>query len=316
MAWFKVDDAFHASRKVKSIPPRQRLAAVGLWAIAGSWCSQEKTDGYVPEYMLREWGATAKTIGALVQSGLWAEIRGGFEFRSWLDYNPSKAQVEAERAASKARMSASRERKRAKGAGSAGASDDVAPQHPSNTPTVLQRPDPTRPDPTHKEEKEPCSTAPRSNAGYPASFEEFWTAYPRRQKKGDALKAWRKAVKRTTEQSILDGAHRLRDDPNREDQFTPLAASWLNADGWEDEPLPERGKADEGLTTRQRRFLESESLRDSPDPRTFNLTEENGYGSRPDRSGSADRAGVRLPEGRPPDGLRVVGGREAWALDV
>lgn len=147
MPWFKVDDAFHASRKVRSIPPRQRFAAVGLWAIAGSWCSQEMTDGHVPDYMIREWGATAKVVDALVDCGLWERVRGGFEFCSWLEYNPSKAQTKAERDASKARMRASRERRRAKSAGQDPATEDVAPQPPRNSVDVLQRPDPTRPDP-------------------------------------------------------------------------------------------------------------------------------------------------------------------------
>ena len=75
---------------------------------------------------------------------------------------------------------------------------------------------------------------------YPADFLRFYDTYPRHQKKGDALKAFRKAKNRATVQEIIDGAQRLRDDPNREDQYTPLPASWLNADGWEDEPLPAR----------------------------------------------------------------------------
>ena len=39
MAWFKVDDGFHSSRKVLSIPRRSRLAAIGAWTIAGAWCA-------------------------------------------------------------------------------------------------------------------------------------------------------------------------------------------------------------------------------------------------------------------------------------
>lgn len=148
MAWFRVDDSFHTSRKVKSIPARQRFAAIGLWTIAGSWVSQELTDGFVPDYMIKEWGATPKVVQALVDSGLWDREHDGFTFRSWSEYNPSKARVERDRAASKARMEASRERRRGKSAGREVASEDVAPQHNRNTPDVLRRPDPTRPDPS------------------------------------------------------------------------------------------------------------------------------------------------------------------------
>lgn len=87
---------------------------------------------------------------------------------------------------------------------------------------------------------EPDAEPELEPVGYPDNFEQFWTTYPRRQKKGDALRAFLKARKRASLEQIVAGAARLRDDPNREDQFTPLAATWLNADGWEDEPLPPR----------------------------------------------------------------------------
>lgn len=150
MAWFRVDDSFHTSRKVKSIPARQRFAAIGLWTIAGSWCSQELTDGHVPDYMIREWGATVKVVDSLVDSGLWDRVQGGFEFRSWVEYNPSKDRVRRERAASKARMDASRERRRNETAGQEADTTNVAPQQDRNTHEVLRRPDPTRPIPTTK----------------------------------------------------------------------------------------------------------------------------------------------------------------------
>ena len=152
MAWMKLDDRFHASRKLNSIPKRHRFQAAGLWAIAGSWVSGQGTDGFVPDYMIEQWGASAKTVECLVTSGLWRRESEGFVFDSWLEYNPSKAQTEAERAASAERMRRSRERRRAESAGQAVDTDDVAAQQSEvlqrNTPEVLQRPDPTRPDPT------------------------------------------------------------------------------------------------------------------------------------------------------------------------
>lgn len=145
MAWFKVDDGFHSSRKLKSITPRNRIAAAGLWAIAGSWCSQEKTDGHVPTYMIKEWGATPKMVESLVSAGLWKLESDGYSFHSWLEFNPSKDRVEAEREASKARMQASRDKKRGVNAGRGATGSDVAPQHSNGD--AAPRPDPTRPDP-------------------------------------------------------------------------------------------------------------------------------------------------------------------------
>lgn len=175
MTWMKVDDGFHASPKLQSIPARHRFQAAGLWVIAGSWSSQQMTDGFVPDYMIEAWKPTRLTVESLVNAGLWERVRGGFEFRSWLEYNPSKEQTEREREASKERMRASRERKKSERAGKAVANSDVAPQQAEqlqrNTPEPLQRPDPTRPDPTRPTSKEgrgeSSRSVPRENATQP-----------------------------------------------------------------------------------------------------------------------------------------------------
>lgn len=71
-------------------------------------------------------------------------------------------------------------------------------------------------------------------------FPEFYKIYPRHEKRPDAEKAFGKALKRATAEEIISGAQRYRDDLNREDQFTAHPASWLNADCWNDDPLPVR----------------------------------------------------------------------------
>ena len=88
---------------------------------------------------------------------------------------------------------------------------------------------------------------------YPPDFETFWSLYPIRRGKGKALKAWQRAIKRADKETINSGATRYRDDPNREDQYTKYAEGWLNADGWNDEPLPPRnnGRQTNGLTDTQ-----------------------------------------------------------------
>ena len=70
------------------------------------------------------------------------------------------------------------------------------------------------------------------------TFDEFWSIYPRRQAKGAAVKAWAKAIRVASPEVIIAGARRYRDDPNRHDEFTAHAATWLNHGRWEDEPLP------------------------------------------------------------------------------
>ena len=254
MAWMKLDDKFHSSRKVNSIPKRHRFQAVGLWAIAGSWVAGEQTDGFVPDYMIEQWGPTAITVESLVNSGLWERVRDGFAFCSWLEYNPSKAQTKAEREASAQRMKASRERKRTNNAGQSNEGANVAPQHGEtlqrNTSDVLQRPDPTRPDPTPVPNG--TESKARQRADYSPEFETFWATYPRKEAKRQAWKAWGKAIERATPEQITAGASRYANDPNRSEQFTKHGSTWLNADGWDDEPLPSapvRGSTNDGWST-------------------------------------------------------------------
>lgn len=103
MAWFKVDDKFHAHPKIKMIPRRLRRASLGLWVIAGSWCADYETDGAVPEYMLEEFDADPEEVEALVDVELWERSEDGILFRNWEEFQPTRAQndhrrgVDAER---------------------------------------------------------------------------------------------------------------------------------------------------------------------------------------------------------------------------
>lgn len=71
-------------------------------------------------------------------------------------------------------------------------------------------------------------------------FERFWDAYPRKSAKGTARKAWSRASLRADPETIIAGAERYAADGNRLDEFTAHAATWLNGDRWEDDPLPAR----------------------------------------------------------------------------
>lgn len=71
-----------------------------------------------------------------------------------------------------------------------------------------------------------------------AQFAEFWSVYPRRDDKPRARRAFSKALERADFDAILGGAQRYRDDPNRKPGFTKMPATWLNADAWDNPPLP------------------------------------------------------------------------------
>ena len=168
MAWFKVDDGFHASRKLLKIGKRARFAAIGLWTVAGSWAADQLTDGHIPDSMLKEWGAPPAAPESLVDAGLWERTQDGYTFRNWHEYQPSKQDVDAERAASRERMRDLRaKRKQPKPLEQAEVGGVFGRTVPNGSESV-RNPDPTHPDPTrpdpNKGEEADASSRPRKRA--------------------------------------------------------------------------------------------------------------------------------------------------------
>jgi hypothetical protein len=75
------------------------------------------------------------------------------------------------------------------------------------------------------------------------TFDRFWSNYPRKTAIGAARDSFAKAIRKGVSPSkMIDAAARFRDDPNREDEFTPHASTWLNQGRYDDGPLPEKAK--------------------------------------------------------------------------
>jgi hypothetical protein len=156
VSWFKVDDAFHSSKPVLKIPRKYRLAALGLWVSAGTWCAQEESDGFFPEWVLEELCGTAAIARHLVSAGLWIEVRSklegsssesgeaGWQFKNWGKYQPTREELEEKREKDRIRQANYRKSQRDKEVTDSGLTDGQ--QHESTPP------DPTRPDPTPIEE--------------------------------------------------------------------------------------------------------------------------------------------------------------------
>lgn len=88
----------------------------------------------------------------------------------------------------------------------------------------------------NKPSKEPSDDLIRGKT----EFDLFWKTYPLKVGKAAAKRAWVKAIKRATTTEIQQGALRYAQDPNRHPSFTAHASTWLNAERWNDEPLPPR----------------------------------------------------------------------------
>ncbi|MFC9995667.1 hypothetical protein [Nocardia sp. NPDC127526] len=69
-------------------------------------------------------------------------------------------------------------------------------------------------------------------------FDEWWAAWPRKQAKRDAQKAFAAALKVIGFDELMAATRAFASDPNREDRYTPYPATWLNGERWTDAPLP------------------------------------------------------------------------------
>jgi hypothetical protein len=70
-----------------------------------------------------------------------------------------------------------------------------------------------------------------------SSFDKFWSAYPKRKNKGDAVKAW-KVAKPDLEKVLaaLSWQSASHDWTKEGGKYVPYPASYIRAAGWEDEP--------------------------------------------------------------------------------
>ncbi len=139
MPWFKVTDNLPTDLATTRLPRSIRNAALGLWVQAGAWSSANLLDGLVPAHMIEELCGTEAEADALVAAGYWERVDEGYRFVDWERDQPTRADVEAKREATKARVQRYRERKL----------ESNAVTEASVTPPPT-RPGPTRPDPTMK----------------------------------------------------------------------------------------------------------------------------------------------------------------------
>lgn len=147
MTWFRVDDGLPTNRKLLSIPRRDRMAAMGLWCVAGAWSSRELHDGFVPLYLLAEIGATTRQANLLTQAGFWIKVDGGWQFKDWQDWQPTRDDVLAKRKKTADKVREWRERNRVT---RSEVTEGVTGLQDGYQPVSNPAPDPTRPVPKKK----------------------------------------------------------------------------------------------------------------------------------------------------------------------
>lgn len=113
MPWVRLDDRFPSHRKVALLSDR----AFRLHISAICWCAENLTDGRIADRELplvahvRNIKATAKQ---LEEAGVWDRTDDGWVIHDYLDYNPSREQVLAERKKNAERQEKFRRRKSGK----------------------------------------------------------------------------------------------------------------------------------------------------------------------------------------------------------
>ena len=241
MAWFKVDDGFYTSQKVLMIPREHRHNAIGAWVIAGTWSADNMSDGVVPWFVLSELGVSDEAIHWLCTVGLW--IREGdasVRFHDWCDYQPTKAELRAKHEAKVAAGSrggrASGEARRSKN--EAGASSVVKQQASTNEANANPEPEPVPIKDLYNDVAQ--------KSVYTETFETFWAAYPRKQQKGDAFKAWETLRKKKLlpHVSVIVDAAKAYSRAVADPQFQKLPAGWLRASAWEDQVAEKKPQRD------------------------------------------------------------------------
>lgn len=159
-----MDDAMGEHRKVKRALRRSR-PAIALHFLGILHCSRYLTDGFVEDEYINEVLSARErkpALAALVDLGLWVPCTGGYLVHDYLEHNPSRERVLAQRSADAARKATARNQR--------GKPGSVRPDS-ERTPTGIQaesdRPVPSRPvhTPPNPLKGEPAPVKPNGHRG-------------------------------------------------------------------------------------------------------------------------------------------------------
>lgn len=189
MTWFKVDDKLHSHKKTA-----RAGEAIALWVVAGSWCADQLTDGFVPDYIAaRLLPNGCEMADQLVKAGLWSEDEHdgdeGWRFNDWTDYQPTRDDVVSQREREREKKRSQRRSKGGQFEASRGESpgDNAGTTGGSPAGVTPSRPDPSRPEPEGQT---------RMSTDVDDGFNHFWEAWPKRNGKKlgkeKAHRAWSK----------------------------------------------------------------------------------------------------------------------------
>lgn len=220
MTWVRIDDQLPDHPKLARISARIVPHAGWLHVCALCYCSRHLTDGFVPDGIIPRLVTfgTQQSLAALQESGLWERTDGGYLLHDYLEYQPSREQVQAQRAALHSKRSDAGRK-----GGLARAKAQVDPSKQANAKQTRS------PIPSHP--KELKDLAMKKGEEYSEDFEDFWKVFPpERGGKYDAYRAYKKRLKSRSPAELLSAAKSYaRARANEDARYTKRASSWLNA---------------------------------------------------------------------------------------
>jgi hypothetical protein len=163
VGWARFDDGYSDHPKILAAGPMAEL--LDMRAII--WCARLETDGAVPREALHRIGhdlpQPTKLAARLVRVGRWEKRDDGWEIVDFLDYNPSRSDLEKRRAGARDRMRRARSAKGDVEDGLDDGSDDVR----ANGSRTLRdvRVTPSRPDPLLVTSRRDGSTSEADGCG-------------------------------------------------------------------------------------------------------------------------------------------------------
>lgn len=202
---------FRMYAEVLDDPKAQRLDPALFKGWVNILCLAAKKDGALPAisdiaFALRTSEAeAADLLGKLTDAGLLDETETGAAPHNW-NGRQFKSDVSTDRV--------KRFRKR----------------HVSEKETVAE---------THQNRTEQRQNRAEQNPAVDSDFDRFWIACPRRVGKGQARKAYLSALKKpgVTANILLAGVLRYGlETKGKDPQYIRHPATWLNGEGWNDEP--------------------------------------------------------------------------------
>ena len=110
MTWLKIDDGFTDNAKIEALSDRAfRLHVAGM-----CFCARTLSDGVIPEGRVPRLipKVTKRMVEELVTVGVWLLHPQGYEIKDYLLYNPSREEVERQRAEKAERQRKYRDKQR------------------------------------------------------------------------------------------------------------------------------------------------------------------------------------------------------------